>query len=122
MSFCASIITARAGQFLNPNDEARNKSEGAKSQTRVWFFGFHSSLVIRHSSFPTMNFSGHKRRRPPSVIIGSLIDVLLVVLIFLMVTTAFKDTPAFKVPLPETTHQPPQPGMTAAPPLTITIT
>jgi biopolymer transport protein ExbD len=69
-----------------------------------------------------MNFSGHKRRRPPSVIIVSLIDVLLVVLIFLMVTTAFKDTPAFKVTLPETTQSPPQPGVTDAPPLIITIT
>ena len=69
-----------------------------------------------------MNFSGHKRRRPPSVIIVSLIDVLLVVLIFLMVTTAFKDTPAFKITLPETTRAPSQPGVTDNPPLVITIT
>ena len=69
-----------------------------------------------------MNFSGHKRRRAPSVIIVSLIDVLLVVLIFLMVTTAFKDTPAFKITLPETTRQPPQPGVNDNPPLIITIT
>ena len=69
-----------------------------------------------------MNFSGHKRRRPPSVIIVSLIDVLLVVLIFLMVTTAFKDTPAFKITLPETTRTPSQPGVTDNPPLVITIT
>jgi biopolymer transport protein ExbD len=69
-----------------------------------------------------MNFSGHKRRRAPSVIIVSLIDVLLVVLIFLMVTTAFKDTPAFKMTLPETMRQPPRPGVTDNPPLIITIT
>src|SRR3954451_10109358 len=69
-----------------------------------------------------MNFSGHKRRRPPSVIIVSLIDVLLVVLIFLMVTTAFKDTPAFKVTLPETTQQAPKTGVNDNPPLIITIT
>jgi len=69
-----------------------------------------------------MNFSGHKRRRTPSVIIVSLIDVLLVVLIFLMVTTAFKDTPAFKITLPETTQQPPRPGVNDNPPLIITIT
>jgi biopolymer transport protein ExbD len=69
-----------------------------------------------------MNFSGHKRRRAPSVIIVSLIDVLLVVLIFLMVTTAFKDTPAFKVTLAETTQQPPKPGVNDNPPLIITIT
>src|SRR5436190_5359007 len=69
-----------------------------------------------------MNFSGHKRRRAPSVIIVSLIDVLLVVLIFLMVTTAFKETPAFKVTLPETTQQPPKAGVNDNPPLIITIT
>jgi len=69
-----------------------------------------------------MNFSGRKRRRAPSVIIVSLIDVLLVVLIFLMVTTAFKDTPAFKITLPETRQQPPKAGATEMPPLIITIT
>lgn len=69
-----------------------------------------------------MNFSAHKRRRTPSVIIVSLIDVLLVVLIFLMVTTAFKDTPAFKINLAETTQQPPKAGVTETPPLVITIT
>src|SRR6185503_7984240 len=69
-----------------------------------------------------MNFSGHKRRRAPSVIVVSLIDVLLVVLIFLMVTTAFKETPAFKVTLPETTQQAPKQGVQDSPPLIITIT
>ena len=69
-----------------------------------------------------MNFSGHKRRRAPSVIIVSLIDVLLVVLIFLMVTTAFKETPAFKVTLPETTQKALKQGVNDAPPLIITIT
>jgi biopolymer transport protein ExbD len=69
-----------------------------------------------------MNFSGRKRRRAPSIIIVSLIDVLLVVLIFLMVTTAFKETPAFKITLPETTQQAPRTGVTESPPLIITIT
>lgn len=69
-----------------------------------------------------MKFSSHKRRRTPSVIIVSLIDVLLVVLIFLMVTTAFKDTPAFKLTLPETSQKPPQPGSKDDQPLIITIT
>ena len=69
-----------------------------------------------------MKFSGHKRRRAPSVIIVSLIDVLLVVLIFLMVTTAFKDTPAFKISLPETSQTPTKAGVTDNPPLIITIT
>jgi biopolymer transport protein ExbD len=49
-----------------------------------------------------MQFTRHKRRRAPSVIIVSLIDVLLVVLIFLMVTTTFKKIePALKLSLPE---------------------
>jgi biopolymer transport protein ExbD len=69
-----------------------------------------------------MKFSGHKRRRAPSIIIVSLIDVLLVVLIFLMVTTAFKETPAFKVTLPETTQKTPRQGVDASPPIVITIT
>jgi biopolymer transport protein ExbD len=69
-----------------------------------------------------MNFSVRKRRRPPSIIIVSLIDVLLVVLIFLMVTTAFKETPAFKVSLPETSQQAPREGVKDTPPLIITIT
>jgi biopolymer transport protein ExbD len=49
-----------------------------------------------------MNFTPHKRRRTPSVIIVSLIDVLLVVLIFLMVSSTFKqDLPALKLALPQ---------------------
>jgi biopolymer transport protein ExbD len=69
-----------------------------------------------------MRFSAHKRRRTPSVIIVSLIDVLLVVLIFLMVTTAFKDTPAFKITLPETVQKAPQTGAQKIEQLIITIT
>jgi len=37
----------------------------------------------------------------PSVIIVSLIDVLIVVLIFLMVTTTFKQQPSVRLALPE---------------------
>ena len=49
-----------------------------------------------------MKFIKNKRRRVPSVIIVSLIDVLLVVLIFLMVSTTFKqEQPALKLALPE---------------------
>lgn len=48
-----------------------------------------------------MQFTTHKRPRPPSVIIVSLIDVLIVVLIFLMVTTTFKQQPSVKLVLPE---------------------
>src|SRR6185369_13491356 len=50
-----------------------------------------------------MHFTSFRQRhRAPSVIIVSLIDVLLVVLIFLMVTTTFKKTePMLKLALPE---------------------
>jgi biopolymer transport protein ExbD len=52
-----------------------------------------------------VQFTTHKHRQAPSVIIVSLIDVLLVVLIFLMVTTAFKQQPAVKLALPESKQQ-----------------
>ena len=48
-----------------------------------------------------MNFIVRKRRAPPAVIIVSLIDVLIVLLIFLMVSTTFKQYPAVKLKLPE---------------------
>lgn len=38
-----------------------------------------------------MNFRGEKKRKAPSVIIVSLIDVLMVVLIFLVLSTTFKE-------------------------------
>jgi biopolymer transport protein ExbD len=47
-----------------------------------------------------MQFIPHKRRQTPTVIIISLIDVLLVVLIFLMVTTTFKSQPSVQLTLP----------------------
>ena len=48
-----------------------------------------------------MRFQVHKRRQAPAVIIISLIDILIVLLIFMMVTTSFKQTPALKLALPE---------------------
>ncbi len=48
-----------------------------------------------------MQFSTRKRRQAPTVIIVSLIDVLIVVLIFLMATTTFKQLPAIQLALPE---------------------
>lgn len=48
-----------------------------------------------------MKFTRHKRRQAPAVIIISLIDILIVLLIFLMVTTSFKQYPAVKLKLPE---------------------
>lgn len=68
-----------------------------------------------------MQFSGRKKRRAPTVIIVSLIDVLLVVLIFLMVSTTFKrEQPALKLALPEA--QSAKPGTKEnKPPMLITI-
>ena len=58
-----------------------------------------------------MRFVTQKRKRTPSVIIVSLIDVLLVVLIFLMVTTTAKTRePALKLSLPESKQA--KPGAT----------
>jgi biopolymer transport protein ExbD len=51
-----------------------------------------------------MRFTCSKRRGPPSVIIVSLIDVLIVVLIFMMVATTFKQHPALKLALPESSQ------------------
>ena len=51
-----------------------------------------------------MRFYLRKRRQTPAVIIVALIDVLIVMLIFLMVTTAFKQQPALKLALPESSQ------------------
>jgi biopolymer transport protein ExbD len=48
-----------------------------------------------------MRFTQGRRRQAPSVIIVSLIDVLLVVLIFLMVSTTFRQTPSVRLALPQ---------------------
>ncbi|MCF7669963.1 MAG: biopolymer transporter ExbD [Verrucomicrobia bacterium] len=48
-----------------------------------------------------MQFSTRKRRSQPTIILVSLIDVLIVLLIFMMVTTTFKQHPAVKIDLPE---------------------
>jgi biopolymer transport protein ExbD len=52
-----------------------------------------------------MQFRANKKRSTPSVIIVSLIDVLMVVLIFLVVTTTFKDrVPSLDMTLPTSNH------------------
>ena len=67
-----------------------------------------------------MNFLSHKRRRVPSVIIVSLIDVLLVVLIFLMVTTTFKQSqPVLKLALPKSETA--KPGASKLKPFSIVL-
>ncbi len=48
-----------------------------------------------------MRFSTPKKRTTPAIIIVSLIDVLMVVLIFMMVSTTFKKLPSVQLALPE---------------------
>jgi biopolymer transport protein ExbD len=67
-----------------------------------------------------MQFSTRKRRGTPTVIIVSLIDVLIVVLIFLMVTTTFKEHATLKVVLPKS-NQPKQGASTAEKEVTVVI-
>lgn len=51
-----------------------------------------------------MRFKTQKRRNPPTVIIVALIDVLMVVLIFLMVASTFKQHPALRLALPQSSQ------------------
>ncbi len=51
-----------------------------------------------------MRFFIRKRRQAPAVIIVALVDILIVLLIFLMVTSTFKQQPALKIALPESTQ------------------
>lgn len=51
-----------------------------------------------------MRFYVRKRRQTPGVIIVALIDVLIVLLIFLLVTSTFKQHPFLKLALPESSQ------------------
>ncbi len=51
-----------------------------------------------------MRFYVRKRRQTPAVIIVALIDVLIVLLIFLMVTSTFRQQPALRLALPESSQ------------------
>lgn len=55
-----------------------------------------------------MQFRARQKRQAPAVIIISLIDILIVLLIFLMVTTTFKNFPALNISLPQVRQ--PKPG------------
>lgn len=66
-----------------------------------------------------MKFTTRKHRQPPAIIIVSLIDVLIVVLIFLMVSTTFKRQPSIKLALPESKQA--KSGADEKPPLVVTI-
>ena len=67
-----------------------------------------------------MKFTKPKRRKTPTVIIVSLIDVLLVVLIFLMVSTTMKkEQSALKLALPESKEA--KPGASDSKPFVILV-
>lgn len=66
-----------------------------------------------------MKFMTRKRRSAPTIIIISLIDILIVLLIFLMVSTTFKQQPALKLALPESKQG--KPGASDNSPLVVTI-
>ena len=51
-----------------------------------------------------MRFFVRKRRQTPTVIIVALIDVLIVLLIFLIVTPTFKQQPSLRLALPESSQ------------------
>jgi biopolymer transport protein ExbD len=66
-----------------------------------------------------MRFTQSKGRPTPTIIIVALIDILIVLVIFLIVTQTFKQQPALKLALPESKQ--PQQGASESPPLTVTI-
>ena len=68
-----------------------------------------------------MKFLPKRRRAAPAIIIISLIDVLIVLLVFLMVTTNFKNTPSVALKLPETGEAPKAGASNEKPPMVVTI-
>lgn len=66
-----------------------------------------------------MRFIQRRHRSAPAVMIVSLIDIMMVLLIFLMITTSFKKLPALKLTLPESDQ--PVEGSTEAN-LVVTVT
>lgn len=67
-----------------------------------------------------MRFFVRKRRQVPAVMIVALIDILIVLLIFLMVTSTFKQQPALRLSLPESS-QAQKSGANENPPLIVSI-
>jgi biopolymer transport protein ExbD len=67
-----------------------------------------------------MRFLQHKRRTAPAVIIVALIDVLIVLLIFLICTTTFRQQPALRLALPESSTAL-KSGVNENPPLLVSI-
>lgn len=67
-----------------------------------------------------MKFLVRSRRSTPTVIIIALIDVLIVLVIFLLVTTTFKQVPSLQLTLPAS-RSALKPGVNDNPPQVVTI-
>jgi biopolymer transport protein ExbD len=68
-----------------------------------------------------MKFYPRRRKTAPAIIIISLIDVLIVMLVFLLVSTTFKNQPSVKLTLPETAETPKPGASTEKPPMIVTV-
>ena len=66
-----------------------------------------------------MRFLPRKNRKPPTVIVVALIDVLMVVLIFMVVSTTFKNQAAVSLALPESSQAKKEPSVNR--PLIVTV-
>jgi biopolymer transport protein ExbD len=67
-----------------------------------------------------MRFHVRKHRQAPAIIIVALVDILIVLLIFLVVTTSFKQQPSLRLALPESS-QAKKAGAQEHAPLVVTI-
>lgn len=68
-----------------------------------------------------MSFYPRRRRTAPGIVIISLIDVLIVMLIFLLVTSTFRNQPAVKLTLPDVGDAVKAGAGESKPPLVVTI-
>ena len=68
-----------------------------------------------------MKFYPRRRRTAPAIIIISLVDVLIVLVIFLLTATTLKSQPSVKLTLPETGDTPKPGAADEKPPMIVTV-
>jgi biopolymer transport protein ExbD len=68
-----------------------------------------------------MSFYPRRKRAAPAIVIISLIDVLIVLLVFLLVSTTYRNQPSVKLTLPEVAEAPKAGATDSKPPLIVTI-
>ena len=68
-----------------------------------------------------MRFLPRKHRKPPTVIVVALIDVLMVVLIFMVVSPTFRNQAAVKLALPESSQAKATPTPAVSDHLVVTV-